>query len=77
MKSPDHCSSMFHRLSKEANLVLVLPHSSAPEEHVLNLVSLNKTSYRSSLGLEGTLSYDILSLKKHNPEPCFNFDPSI
>lgn len=75
MKTPDHCSLVFPRLSKVAKLVLVLPHSNASEERVFSLVRLNKTSYRSCLALEGTLS-SILTIKMHSPEPCFNFNPS-
>ena len=47
----------------------------AGEERVFSLIRLNKTPYRSSLGLDGTLS-SILTVKLHNPEPCYAFEPS-
>ena len=52
----DGCRLKFARLSKVARLVLVLPHSNAGEERVFSMVRLNKTPYRSSLNLDGTLS---------------------
>ena len=39
------------------------------------MVRLNKTPYRSSLNLDGTLS-SILTVKLHNPELCYKFKPS-
>lgn len=44
--------------------------SSAAEERVFSLVRLNKTPYRSSLSLNGTLS-SILTVKLHNPEAMY------
>lgn len=75
MKTPDGCKLRFPNLSKVARLILVLPHSNAGEEQVFSLIRLNKTPYRSSLGLDGTLS-SILTVKLHNPEPCYTFEPS-
>ena len=89
MKTPDGCKLRFPNLSKVARLILVLPHSNAGEERVFlvlphsnageervfSLIRLYKTPYRSSLGLDGTLS-SILTVKLHNPEPCYTFEPS-
>ena len=75
MKTPDGCNLRFPNLSKVARLILLLPHSNAGEERVFSLIRLNKTPYRSSLGLDGTLS-SILTVKLHNPEPCYTFEPS-
>lgn len=69
VKTGDGCNLKFKHLSRVAKLVLTLPHSSAAEERVFSLVRLNKTPYRSSLSLDGTLS-SILTVKMHNPEPC-------
>ena len=73
MKAGDGYSLKFPHLSRIARLVLVLPHSNAGEEHVFSLIRLNKTPYRSSLGLDSTLS-SILTVKLHNPEPCYKFE---
>ena len=75
MKTPDGCKLRFPHLSRIARLILLLPHSNTGEERVLSLIRLNKTPYRSSLGLDGTLS-SILTIKLHNPEPCYTFEPS-
>ena len=74
-KSPDGCQMRFANLAKLAQLVLVLPHSNASEERLFSLVRLNKTSYRSRLSLDGTLS-SILTIKMHNAEPCYKFEPT-
>ena len=75
MKSPDGCTLRFPNLTKIAQVVLILPHSNASEERIFSLIRLNKTSYRSSLSNDGTLS-SILTVKMHNPEPCYKFEPS-
>ena len=49
-------------------------HSNAGAECVFSHVRLNKTPYRSCLGLDGTLS-SILTAKMHDIEPCFNYGP--
>ena len=72
MKTPNHCSLMFPRLSRRQ---IVLQHLNASEERVFSLVRFNKTLYQLSLGLERTFSI-ILTIKMLNYEPCFNFDPS-
>ena len=76
MKTGDGCNLKFQNLSRIAKLVLTLPHSSAAEERVFSLVRLNKTPYRSSLSLDGTLS-SILTVKMFNPEPCYKFEPPV
>ena len=55
----------FDQLFKVAIAVLTIPHSNAGEERI---VSLNKTSARSSLLLEGTLS-SIVTIKTHITDP--------
>ena len=74
MKSADGCRQRFANLARIAQLVLVLPHSNAGEERIFSLVRLNKTSYRSSLSLDGTLS-SILTIKTHIPDSFIKFDP--
>ena len=64
----------FANLSAIAKLVLTSPHSSAGEERVFSVVRLNKTPYRSSLSLDNTLC-SILTVKMHNLEPCYKFEP--
>lgn len=75
MKTGDTCNYRFSQLSRIAKLVLTLPHSNAGEERVFSLVRLNKTPYRSSLNIDGTLS-SILTVKLHNTESCYQFEPS-
>lgn len=52
MKTPDGCKLRFPHLSRIARLILLLPHSNAGEARVFSLIHLNKTPYRSSLGLD-------------------------
>lgn len=74
MKSVDGCQLRFANLSRIALLVLVLPHSNAGEERIFSLIRLNKTTYRSCLSLDGTLS-SILTVKTHISDSS-KFDPS-
>ena len=46
----------FDQLFKVATAILTIPHSNAGEERIFSLINKNKTSARSSLLLEGTLS---------------------
>ncbi|KAK1880620.1 N-(5'-phosphoribosyl)anthranilate isomerase [Dissostichus eleginoides] len=65
----------FGRLTKIAQLVLVLPHSNADAERVFSMVGLNKTKTRNSLALDGTLS-SIMTVKMAGLEPnCFRWEP--
>ncbi|KAK1876551.1 E3 SUMO-protein ligase KIAA1586 [Dissostichus eleginoides] len=67
--------SQFGRLTKIAQLVLVLPHSNADAERVFSMVGLNKTKTRNSLPLDGTLSF-IMTVKMVGLEPnCFRWEP--
>jgi hypothetical protein len=75
MKTGDNCNLQFPSLSAIARLVLTLPHSNAGEERVFSLVRLNKTPYRSCLGIDGTLS-SILTVKMNDIEPCYNYEPT-
>ena len=65
---------MFEKLCKVAFITLTLPHSNAKEERIFSMITKNKTKFRSSLKLDGTLS-SILTLKCADIEPCPNFDP--
>lgn len=67
-------SLMFEKPSKVALLILTLPHSNAEEERVFSMITKNKTKFRSSLKLDGTLS-SILTIKCAEVEPCHNYDP--
>jgi len=59
----------FSLLTNVAKLVLTLPHSNADEEQVFSLIRQNKTDFRSSLSLDGTLS-SLLTIKMAIEEPC-------
>lgn len=75
-KSPDGCTLKFANLARVAQLLLVLPHSNAGEERIFSMIGLNKISYRSCLSLDGILS-SVLTVKLHNPEPCYKFEPPL
>ena len=64
----------FEKLCKVAMLVLILPHSNAPEERVFSMISKNKTKFRPNLQLDGTLS-SIICVKLANTEPCSSYNP--
>lgn len=64
----------FELLFKVATTVLTIPHSNASEERIFSLINKNKTSSRSSLLLEGTLSSNI-TIKTHIADPL-NWKPS-
>ena len=65
----------FSRLAKIAKLVLTIPHSNVDEERVFSLVRQNKTDFRSSLSLDGTLA-SILTVNMSSEEPCYKFEPA-
>ena len=54
------------RLSKVAQLALILPHSNAEEKRVFSLINKNKTAFRPYLSLDQTLS-SIVAVKLANP----------
>ena len=58
----------FDQLLKVATAILTIPHSNAGEERIFSLINKNKTSARSSLLLEGTLS-SIITVKTHITHP--------
>ncbi len=58
----------FGQLFEVAKAVLTIPHSNAGEERIFSLIGKNKTSSRSSLELEGTLS-SIITVKTHITDP--------
>ena len=64
----------YSKLANVAKLILVLPHSNAAEERVFSMVTKNKTKFRPSLQLDGTLS-SIISIKLANLEPCHGYEP--
>jgi hypothetical protein len=71
-------SLQYPMLAKVARAVLVLPHSNASEERIFSMVTKNKTNFRPSLKLDGTLS-SILKVKLAHPEmqeSCYDFKPS-
>ena len=47
---------------------MTIPHSNAAEERMFSMINKNKTSFRSSLSLEGTLSA-IMIVKTHIDDP--------
>ena len=69
MKLADH-SLKFRRLCKVAKTVLILPHSNAGEERVFS-IKKNKTPFRGSLAVNGTLS-SLMTIKLAN---CHQFEP--
>ena len=70
LKSPDGCSFKLSRLCKVAFLVMTIPHSSAAEERIFNLIRVNKTDFRHCLDYEGTLS-SIITVKMSNLDTCY------
>ena len=64
----------FKRLSKIAQVVLIIPHSNANEERVFSLITKNKTMFRSNMKLDGTLQ-SILSIKLANNLDCVKYEP--
>lgn len=57
----------FGLFSRAAKLVLVIPHSNAGEKRVFSMVRKNKTDFRSSLSLDGTLTSLPSSWPLQNP----------
>ena len=74
LKTPDGAFT-FKRLARVALLVLTLPHSNAEEERVFRMVAKNKTKFRPSLKINGTLS-SILTIKLAKSKPCHKFSPA-
>ena len=65
-----NCSHKFVRISDVAKTVLILPHSNAGEERVFSLIIKNKTAFRPSLQVDGTLA-SVLTIKMANKESSF------
>ena len=74
LKTPDGAFS-FARLASVALLILTLPYSNAEEERVFSMATKNKTKFRLSLKLDGTL-LSILTIKLAKSEPCHKYSPS-
>ena len=70
----DSSELKFLRLIQVAKVVLVIPHSNASEERVFSMVRKNKTPFRPSLSLDGTLS-SIITVKLGVDDPCEKFEP--
>ena len=66
--------SRFPLLSAIARLVQILLHSNAGEERIFSMFRKNKTPFRASLALDGTLS-SIITTKLANLEPSNTFEP--
>ena len=64
----------FSKLKTVIQSVLVIPNSNAAEERVFSLIRKNKTPFRPSLGLEGTLS-SIVGIKLGIDDPCERYEP--
>ena len=73
-KKPGTNTCEFDLLFKVANVIITIPHSNAGEESIFSLINKNKTSSRSSLGLDGTLS-SLITVKTHIEEPL-KWEPS-
>ena len=63
-------SHNFGGISDVAKTVLILPHSNAGEERVFSLIRKNKTAFRPSLQVDGTLA-SLLTIKMANKESSF------
>lgn len=63
-------SHKFGRISDVAKTVLILPHSNAGEERVFSLIRKNKTAFRPSLQVDGTLA-SLPTIKMANKESSF------
>ena len=75
LKTADGCQDRFKRIARVAHLVMTIPHSNAAEERVFSLIKLNKTDYRNSLNLHGTMS-SLLTFKMADLGPSRLFKPS-
>ena len=60
----------FSGIKDVAKTVLILPHSNAGEERVFSLIRKNKTAFRPSLQVDGTLA-SLLTIKMANKESSF------
>ena len=65
----------FSKLLEVVKTVLMIPNSNASEERVFSLVRKNKTPFRPSLAVEGTLS-SIIGIKLGIDDPCEKFEPT-
>lgn len=68
----------FGKLAKIAELVLVIPQSNTSEERVFSRMRKNKTQFRPSLAVNGTLS-SLITMKLANPEtvqPRHEYEPT-
>ena len=74
MTSADGCRPRFPNLEKGSKTCSCSSHSNAGEERLFSLVRLNKTSYRSAVSLDGTLS-SIVTVKTHLSNSSTKFDP--
>ena len=75
MQSIGSSQLKFPRLALVAKTVIVVSHSNATEERVFSMIHKNKTPFRPSLALDGTLS-SIITVKLAIEEPCEQFEPT-
>ena len=68
IKTPGTASFQYDLLFKVAEMIITIPHSNAAEERIFSMINKNKTSSRSSLSLEGTLS-SIMIVKTYIDDP--------
>lgn len=68
VKKPGTNSCEFGLLFRVAEAILTMPHSNAGEERIFSLINKNKTSSRSSLQIDGTLS-SLVVVKTHIEDP--------
>lgn len=64
LKNPERNIHFFDLLFQVAEVIMTIPHLNAGEERIVSLINKNKTSSRSSLKLDGTLS-SLITVKTH------------
>ena len=74
LKNPGTNIYFFDLLFQVAEVIMTIPHSNAGEERIFSLINKNKTSSRSSLKLDGTLS-SLITVKAYIKDPL-QWNPS-
>ena len=54
---------------------MIIPYLNASKKQIFSIVRKNKTPFRTSLALDGTLS-SLITVKLGIEEPCEKFEPS-
>ena len=70
------CVKHFPLLVKVASLPLAIPHSNADEERIFSSVRKDKTDFRGSMDIDGTLS-SLLICQITSYGNCLSYEPSI